>query len=372
MSMQHPNRFGCIMSHDYRYTASMSTTASPMSFVYSHVSSHSSNMRTTNPSPTAITGQSSSTCISSPRGGGGGWLHPEVTLQYAFWRRATEGMISGKVELREDVHHSVPCVSVELPLVYDHVDHIGDTGWRHRLPRVVAQPRRGPLVLGGSIMKLRSSAPTYAFWRRATEGMISGKAELREDVHHSVPCVSVELPLVYDHSITLGTLVGATDFHAWSPSHAVAHWFWGGSIRKLRSSAPTYAFWRRATEGMISGKAELREDIHHSVPCVSVELPLVYDHVDHIGDTGWRHRLPRVVAQPRRGPLVVVVQLTVDGQDHDTTVVGGHRDSGWTFGFTRTYRVFYISDFKQLHPNSNPKLRVLIILGIHNFGYKFR
>jgi hypothetical protein len=202
-------------------------------------------------------------------------------------------MISGKVELREDVHHSVPCVSVELPLVYDHVDHIGDTGWRHRLPRVVAQPRRGPLVLGGSIMKLRSSAPTYAFWRRATEGMISGKAELRED-------------------------------------------------------------------------------IHHSVPCVSVELPLVYDHVDHIGDTGWRHRLPRVVAQPRRGPLVVVVQLTVDGQDHDTTVVGGHRDSGWTFGFTRTYRVFYISDFKQLHPNSNPKLRVLIILGIHNFGYKFR
>jgi hypothetical protein len=32
------------------------------------------------------------------------------------------------------------------------------------------------------------------------------------------------------------------------------------------------------------------------------------------GDTSWRHRLTRVVAQPRRGPLVVVVQLTVDGQ----------------------------------------------------------
>ena len=71
---------------------------------------------------------------------------------------------------------------------------------------------------------------------------------------------------------------------------------------------------------------QLWEDVHHPVPRVGVELAPVDDHVDHGGDAGRRHGLPRVVARPRRSPLVAMVQLPVDGQDHDAAAGGGHRD----------------------------------------------
>jgi hypothetical protein len=71
---------------------------------------------------------------------------------------------------------------------------------------------------------------------------------------------------------------------------------------------------------------ELREHVHHPVPRVGVELAPVDHHVDHGGDAGRRHGLPRAVARTRRGPLVAVVQLPVDGEHHDPAARGGHRD----------------------------------------------